>query len=172
MKKLLTTLSTLALATTVASPVMAQSNHRHHQVLANTIMDAGVEFYINPQECFEEKSYGWYWALKNELVVCQENATNTSQVDWTEEDYDTLRHEAQHLIQDCMDGELNGSLDQVYDKPIQLAKEVIGKSDIMRIIDNYSDKSDHIKVMEIEAFAVAALNDPLEQAQDVKNFCF
>ena len=172
MKKLLTTLSTLVLATTVASPVMAQSNHRHHQVLANTIMDAGVEFYINPQECFEEKSYGWYWALKNELVVCQENATNTSQVDWTEEDYDTLRHEAQHLIQDCMDGELNGSLDQVYDKPIQLAKEVIGKPDIMRIIDNYSDKSDHIKVMEIEAFAVAALNDPLEQAQDVKNFCF
>ena len=44
MKKLLTTLSTLALATTVASPVMAQSNHHHHQVLANTIMDAGVEF--------------------------------------------------------------------------------------------------------------------------------
>ena len=32
-------------------------------------------------------------ALKNELVVCQEKITNTSQVDWTEEDYDTLRHE-------------------------------------------------------------------------------
>ena len=173
MKKLLTTLSTLALATTVASPVMAQSNHRHHQVLANTIMSTGVQFIVNPIECWEGNSYGWYWALKNELAVCQENKKQVNaQAQWTEEDYDTLRHEAQHLIQDCMDGELNGSLDHVYDQPIHLAKEVIGETDIYNILDAYSHKSDHTKVMEIEAFAVAALNDPLEQAQDVKNYCF
>ena len=47
---------------------------------------------------------------------------------------------------------------------------MIGKSDIMRIIDNYSDSSDHIKVMEIGVTGSGILNDPLRQAQDVKNF--
>ena len=173
MNKFFTTLSAVALATTMATPVMAQSNHRDHQVLANTIMKAGVNFIVNPNECWEDNSYGWYWAMKNEVVICQENKKQVNnQVDWTEEDYDTLRHEAQHLIQDCVDGELNGSLDHVYEQPIQLAKEVIGEADIHTILKNYSNKSDNIKVMEIEAFTVAALNDPLDQAQDIKNYCF
>ena len=59
---------------------------------------------INPDRCDTEKAYGWYWAAANELVVCQENKIKGSnaQVEWTEEDYDTLRHEAHHLVQDCM----------------------------------------------------------------------
>mgnify|MGYP003678977159 FL=1 len=83
-----------------------------------------------------------------------------------------MRHEAQHLIQDCMDSERQGSLDSVYKEPIELAKEILGHEAIGSILEAYDDSSDHIKVMELEAFAVAAMNDPLEQARDIQKFCF
>ena len=113
--------------------------------------------------------------LKNELVVCQELRDPCPpgvQVSWTEEDLDTLRHEAHHLVQDCRDTYLNGRLDAVYTDPIGLAKSWLGERRIMGILNAYSDASDHIKVMELEAFSVAAMNDPAEQVRDIQNFCF
>ena len=107
------------------------------------------------------------------MVICQENKRSVGvEVQWTEEDLDTLRHEAQHLIQDCMDGSRQGALGAVYKDPIGLAKDVLGNDGIQNIIEAYSDQSDHIKVMELEAFSVAAMNDPLDQARDIQNFCF
>ena len=107
------------------------------------------------------------------MVICQEQKRSVGvETTWTEEDLDTLRHEAQHLIQDCMDGSRQGALGSVYKDPIGLAKDVLGDASIRSILDTYSDASDHIKVMELEAFSVAAINDPLDQAKDIRNFCF
>ena len=107
------------------------------------------------------------------MVICQENAKGgQSETYWTAEDFDTLRHEAQHLIQDCMDGSLNGSLASVYKAPVELGIEVLGKPAIRSILEAYSDASEHIQIMEIEAFSVARMNDPAEQAADIKKYCF
>lgn len=165
--------SLLALLITGA-PALAQSNHRHHVALSEAIKSTGVEFKINPSDCYLKENanaFGWYWARANELVVCQENAKTTEQVKWTEEDYDTLRHEAQHLIQDCMDGSRQGLLSSVYKEPVALAQDVMTHEQIQHILKVYGNRTSNTQVMELEAFAVAAINDPLDQARDVVKYC-
>jgi hypothetical protein len=177
MKRLSTiALSALTALATVAAPALAQrkSNYSHHVLLGQAVRSTGVNYKINPSECWEKQGvFGWYWAYHNEFVVCQENKRSVGvEANWTEEDLDTVRHEAQHLIQDCMDGSRQGALGSVYKEPIELAKNVLGDKGIRSILKAYSDSSDHIKVMELEAFSVATLNDPLEQVKDIRNFCF
>ena len=170
-------LSALTGVATVFTGFEAKANNVDpgHMALGMAVASTGVQLKINPKECFgqENPAFGWYWAAKNEMVICQENATRVNtEVNWTEEDFDTLRHEAVHLVQDCMDGVQNGQLGSVYQDPIRLAKGVLGDRKIQSIIEAYSEASDHIKVMELEAFSVAAINDPAEQVKDIKNFCF
>ena len=165
----------LAAATTIGTNAKAVNVDPAHYDLGMAIASTGVDLKINPAECFEGSKFGWYWSAKNELVICQENAYRANtEVQWTAEDFDTLRHEAQHLIQDCMDGSQNGILSAVYKKPIALGKEVLGNRKIESIARTYASQGadDHIITMEIEAFAVAAINNPAEQVKDIKNFCF
>ena len=148
-----------------------------HNQLVGAIRSTGIQFKLNPIECQQRESLGWYWASQNEMVICQEQATAAGvsgyEVQWTAEDLDTLRHEAQHLVQDCMvGGRRDGNLGSVYRDPIGLAKEVLGGSAIGHILNAYSNLDDHGKVMELEAFSVAALNDPAEQVRDINKFCF
>lgn len=172
MNKTFISLLTLA-STLVTTPVMAQSNINDHVKLVQSIKQVGVNYYVNPSECDQEDSFGWYWPEQNEIVICQENKIkgSTKMVNWTEEDFDTLRHETHHMVQDCRDGKLQGDLNAVYTKPIELAKDVLSTSHIKRIVEAYKDETDHIIVMELEAFSVAAMNDPLEQVRDIQNYC-
>ena len=169
------TLATLAAATAFA-PTTAQARNVDdaHMELARAIVSTGVQLKINPVECKTKDAMGWYWAARNEMVVCQENARGSQEVNWTAEDLDTLRHEAQHLIQDCMNGSLDGRLGAVYQDPIALAKNTLSQRHIEGIIKSYTESgaSEHIVIMELEAFSVAALNDPSEQTSDIAKFCF
>ena len=102
------------------------------------------------------------------MVICQENhGPNTveSQVVWTEEDYDTLRHEAQHLIQDCKDGALDHELQNMMSDPRGFATAVIGQHSVDRITMMYTEQGATPSVLDLEyeAFSVAALNVPLVQ---------
>ena len=167
-------LATLAAATAII-PTAAEAKNVDplHMRLAQAAARTGVEVKVNPAACFKGDTFGWYWAAKNELVICQERRTRANvETYWTDEDFDTLRHEVQHLVQDCRDGQRQGSLDAVYDSPVDLAKSVLGRARIESILASYSDASDHIKVMELEAFSVAAMNDPAEQVRDIQNYCF
>lgn len=171
----ITALTALATVATTAIPAVAQrkSNYSHHVLLGQAIRSTGVNYKINPAECWEGSFFGYYWALKNRFVVCQEYKVSVGvEEDWTEEDLDTVRHEAQHLVQDCLDGERQGALGSVYKDPLALAKNILGDRGIRGVLKAYSDKSDHVKVMELEAFSVAAMNEPLEQVKDIRNFCF
>jgi len=170
---------TLAALTTVvglAPTAEARSNFNDHVALWEAAQATGVRTLINPDRCDTEKAYGWYWAAANELVICQEGKIRGSnkQVEWTEEDYDTLRHEVHHLVQDCMAREnRDGLLGAVYNRPIELGYKVLGYDRANRIAELYAKNgaSGHIQVMEIEAFAVAAMNQPLEQVQDIQRYC-
>ena len=145
-----------------------------HNRLLNAVKATGVVVKINPARCDTETSLGWYWAAKNELVVCQENKIegSSSQVRWTAEDLDTVRHEAHHLVQDCRDRSLNGSLHAVYTKPVEMSLDVLSRRRAEWIAESYGERGEHIVVMELEAFAVAQMNDPAEQVRDIQNFCF
>jgi len=161
----------------IAAPaVEARGTYAEHGQLGNAIKSTGVVLKFNPMKCNERDSFGWYWSDGNEMVICQENRSrySTAEVQWTEEDLDTLRHEAQHLVQDCMDGSQNGRLGSVYKDPIALAKDVLSQGQIENIVDAYVEQgaSEHIVIMELEAFSVAAMNDPMEQVRDINKFCF
>ena len=173
------TLAALAAFTTIAAPAAeARGTYAEHIQLGNAIRSTGVALKFNPAECETKNAMGWYWGYGSEMVICQENFSRVqgygNEVRWTEEDLDTLRHEAQHLIQDCMDGSRNGRLGSVYKNPIGLAKSTLSEDQIGWIIKSYTENgaSEHIIIMELEAFSVAALNDPAEQAGDIAKFCF
>ena len=156
----------------VMVPVEA-STFEDHIRLAQTIEERGVDFLLNPVACGSKNALGWYHAYSRTLVVCQENATpGGPEVAWTEEDLDTLRHEAHHLVQDCMDDNLNGSLESVYQSPSKLVTSVLTKDQILTILDWYSDATDNRKLMELEAFSVAILNNPVDQISDIHRYCF
>ena len=169
-----TLLTTLTLTASTIVPMSAEaSTFGDHIRLAQAVEATGTQVKINPKECGQNDAYGWYWARWSELVICQENGTpGGPEVAWTEEDLDTLRHEAHHLVQDCMDRSLDGDLDSVYENPIRLGKEVIGENGMVAVAEAYAEAGDHIIVMEIEAFSVAALDDPSTQVEDIGRFCF
>lgn len=180
MKKLLTSLALVA-STATPSLALAESNHDHHVQLFNRVKAAGVSVYINPSKACDprynggERFFGFYSGGIQTMVICQETALRTGQFDvqhdWTEEDYDTLRHEAHHLVQDCRDGSLNAQLNAVYTKPVQLAVNTLSQRRINWIIESYGKHGQHVVVMELEAFSVAQLNDPLEQVGDINRYC-
>ena len=121
MKK--TLLASLAVVMT-ATPSLSASNHDHHVRLFNSVKATGVSIAINPSKGCDprynggHRVFGWYAGGIQTMVICQEKALRTGQFDtqhdWTEEDYDTLRHEAHHVVQDCMDSTLDAQLDSVY----------------------------------------------------------
>ena len=171
-KTLIGTLSALSVLV-MGTPSLADDVNAHLR-LANEVRDLGINIRINPKRCAVAPTLGWYGSIKGELVICQENGTpGGEQVAWSSEDFDTLRHEAHHLVQDCMDRRRNGLLDPVYDDPFALAKDHLSYRTINWIInDGYSQLSEYHKLLELEAFAVASMNDPMEQVRDILNYCY
>lgn len=163
-----------------ATPVLAntrQSNLQHHAELAEAVVRNNVNLYLNPSACASDdgKLWGFYMGQRRAMVICQENSyPGGPAVDWTEEDLDTLRHETQHMIQDCMVGSNHDhQLGSVYTDPVGFALSVLGQERAEDIVNLYRSNgaNDHVLVLELEAFAVAELNNPLEQVQDLKNYC-
>lgn len=150
----------------MAAPVMAtpvRGSFEAHEHLWNTIQSVGVRTYINPNQCRERKADGFYMSSGPILVICQDNGTpGGPQVDWTDNDLDTLRHEAHHLVQDCNKGQLgDNSLAPIFDTQEELSEFLIGaemtQEQVRRIIRVYGNKgaSNDVIIKELEAFAVA-----------------
>ena len=96
------------------------------------------------------------------------------EVSWTLDDFDTS-HEAHHLVQGCMAGEnFDNKLGFVYRDPKTLVLNNLGYKQAMSVIRLYQRAgfTGIIIGLELEAAAVAATNDPLEQVQDINRFCF
>lgn len=147
-----------------------------HELLVEAIKDNGINLLINDPYCGKEEGLmGFYAGKQRVLVVCQDEGTPGGPVvSWTANDADTLRHEAQHMIQDCKVGTNHDhQLAPVYRSPTGIAREVLGAERVARITEVYREKgaSDLVLLLEYEAFAVAAMNIPAEQAQDVRTYC-
>ena len=169
-----TFLSALLLASVATPSLELTAEDRRHNRLIETLGEAGVSVYINHPEACDGQVLGWYNGVGKMIAICQENVVkyNSSQVQFSNEDYDTLRHEAHHFVQDCMIGTNHDSeLKPVYEDPFQLAKTVLGFGSMQKIYNGYKDLGKHAVILEFEAFSVAALNDIDEQIADIEKYC-
>jgi len=166
-----------AVATVIAvTPAAQASTMAAHERLVDTLKDKGVSIVLNPPECKLASYAGYYRDAIQKIVICQTHGIDGSykQVGWTANDLDTLRHEAHHVAQSCLgDGMGNNSLGTIYLKPFAFAKQYFGTTRINNIISVYKDRgaSDHMTVLEVEAFAVAEMNNPDQQVADSRKYC-
>ena len=174
MKNFLPLAAAVATVFTVA-PAQA-STMAAHERLVDTLKDKGITIVLNPPECKLASYAGYYRSASGRMVVCQTHGVDGSykQTGWTANDLDTLRHEAHHVAQDCIaNGIGNNSLGTIYVKPFLFAKQFFGTYQINNIISVYKDRgaSDHVAVLEVEAFAVAEMNNPDQQVADLNKYC-
>ena len=91
-----------AIAIGSPSPVMATGSFEDHQYLFRTLQANGVTLTVNNHiHCRDGDASGVYHTRTGVLAICQNNRQKAGeQVAWTQDDLDTLRHEAHHVVQD------------------------------------------------------------------------
>lgn len=168
MNKILSLLSVALFAT----PAFAsQGNLEQHAELWRAIDDVATVS-VNTMTCFEEEGVSGYYSRRNvHIVVCQDNAQRVGvAVEWTANDLDTLRHEAQHLIQDCIAGVAGDYQSELY-LDIERSESALGENRVNLIRSVYSDFSEKTIQLEIEAFAVAENINAATIAEAVTKEC-
>ena len=171
--------SALVGATLFLTPGVKAGIDDDHLRLIQTLESNGIMVVVNePEFCNDEEIDGFYVPSHNVLGVCQDNRnilTNT-EYDWTPNDYDTLRHEAQHALQDCISGKDNGESRLLIDdrhKFIKFATGQLTAQQIELIYQVYRENgaTDEVILMELEAFSIASLNNPITMAEGVEALC-
>ncbi|QBP06088.1 hypothetical protein [Synechococcus phage S-B68] len=149
-----------------------------HANLLNAVVRNGVRVFINPSVCVGHFADGWYSHADNSLVVCQDNMDPMRPgyiVEYTQNDLDTIRHEAHHLVQDCLK-ERDGDVDPFFDTEEEWTSFVtdhLTEDRIDYIIENYQRMNADGKtiVTELEAFAVARAVSPRHIAEAIDTIC-
>ena len=116
MKKLIVSL--LAAASILAPSVKAQNEPDDHLALWKSLQDVGVTTIYNHRAHCNDGADGKYYIYAAMLVVCQDNmTTHLEEHGWTDNDFDTLRHEAHHVVQDCAHGTIaDGETGPIFDE--------------------------------------------------------
>ena len=160
---------------TASVPAIAETTYnssrdkiQDHIELLNTLEEMGVNVQINnPTICGRQESNvaGLWMGSKQLFVICQQAIRNSKFPVYdgriqqaSDDDLDTIRHEAHHVIQDCMDGDMDGSLVEYLDEEnkeefYKLYPE--WKQNYIRV--QYADETPQIIQLEVEAWAVADL---------------
>ena len=179
--KLFNKLATIVLGSSLllTTPVSA-SERAEHQELIDALESVGVTVVINdPRACDGDNHHGWYSPSHAVLAVCQDNSSSISsrEVQWTPNDYDTLRHEAHHAVQDCLVGGLGDSESGLLFNDFEQLKSFVSSSlsekEIEDIIGTYRNNgtSDEDILRELEAFAVARVIPAWKTAEAVTTLC-
>lgn len=183
MKKAL--LATLAVAVGCINPVHAGNTKEDHNDLWKALEDAGVPIHVNDPTACDGKWGGGFYAMNpmnnsSIMLICQNHGKGAgldNQVRWTANDYDTLRHEAHHVIQDCLGGEIaDGDLDPLFEDPAKHRRFVVSslsQDKINWIIKSYGADGASVDtiIIELEAFAVAEDVEASVIADAVRETC-
>ena len=156
----------MASAMMVSSPVFASGGLGEYNLLKE-IESYGIRVRFNAPICDKEKFQGSYDFVNGQLHVCQDNVRGKEKsqgqvVEMTPNDLDTIRHEAVHVIHDCMDGRLGNRklypIFQTDEARVDFVTRVLPQEKIKQIITFYLERGlEPIQVeMELEAFAIAA----------------
>lgn len=174
-----------AVAAILPTPALADGlllqRHPEHYELFRTLERTGIEMVINDwMMCGNDSQglYGWNGdAGYAVLIVCQDNGEPGGlEVAWTANDLDTLRHEAHHVVQDCLAGYFgDGEFSLLFSDPESMANFLkISKAteeQIRNILITYSDQSVEVQWREVEAMFVARGVDAGAIADAVRNQC-
>ena len=87
-------ITAISAVTLVTSPAIASTLTEGETKLASALEQAGVEVHVG--ECPTDKAYGLYFPSKNAIAICTNVATTV------EQRWETLRHEAVHAAQRCV----------------------------------------------------------------------
>ena len=174
MKKLLFAISLLF----VSLPVSASTEELQHKRLLNVVESLGVQVAINDSYCKKLNMFnGFYINKKKQLYICQDNSLMDGKiVEWTENDFDTIRHETFHLIQDCIDGKLGDGKYKSFYSDDELIQVVLDSGITMKRLQRYVNlytilgESSHGTMLEMEAISsskVMSADDITEKIIDV-----
>ena len=163
-----------------SSPVVANAYELplDHVRLYNTIENMGISIVHNkPSVCWDNRGGGAYFSVAGIIHICQQNATLKSGiVAYTDEDLNTLRHEAHHVVQDCVDGIGDGSLVNIWEG--RELREFVRNSSlsptrVAAIISTYRKQgaTDEMILLELETFAVAEDYSPIVIADAIREVC-
>lgn len=166
----------------VPVPEVKADVHKEHQELLKTLQEVGITVSVNDSYiCDSGENDGAYFYMRSELVVCQDHATQlpfgSKEVGWTENDYDTLRHEAHHVVQDCIVGGLadgqSGLLFEDRDELKSFVDTVLTRQQVQSIINEYrkDGADDDLILLEIEAFATARAVTPASIRGALREMC-
>ena len=169
----------IALSSLLPLPTHASTEMEQHKELMRSLHHVGVSIVINDSRYCDAETSGSYFPNVRLLSVCQDGATsfNGKMIPWTDNDLDTLRHEAQHVVQDCNEGVLgDGELGAMFDtkKLFELMKNSnIPMSRYKALAADYLEGGappTHV-IMEMEAFMVASDIPANYIASKVVEFC-
>lgn len=184
--RIATTLAVAAItAINVAPPAKATGTFEEHNRLWVAVENVGVEMFINdPEECNGMWGGGAYYqaseSRRSAMLICQDNGEGVgegNQVKWTANDLDTLRHEAHHVVQDCLEGvRADGEMERLFDDQLEFEEVItstLSEERIDYIIKRYSERGADKEtiLLELEAFAVAEAVSPEKIANAVTSFC-
>ena len=159
-----------------AIPGVGAETHLNHDELKKVLNDVGVEVFLNDTDLCDGSKSGMYSPEYNAIMICQDDRIETSdqQVEWTKNDYDTLRHEAHHVVQDCMEGIDNEKMSLFFSDRVEYLEFVVmslTKSQIFYITESYRLLDNNIILNELEAFATAKDVKPDTIAKALRGVC-
>ena len=174
-------LASILSVSALCAPVSAMTEQERgdHVKIVEALEQANVTVHVNEEKiCGDgERFLGAYIPGIKAVVICQEHATawDGEAIAFSLEDLDTLRHEAHHVLQDCLDGDLDGNLDLLFADADEKA-EFYGwispnLEPKVRRIYGLAGASEHVIQLEIEAFGVAAEVPAATIAKGVRNIC-
>jgi hypothetical protein len=179
MKKFLT--SVIAGASVIFTPgsALADNTYEDHVDLFNALNEVGIIVSINSKLHCRSGVDGLYNTRSGMLIVCQDNGvTGGPQVTWTENDLDTLRHEAHHVVQDCNEGTIaDGLMDNLFHEEQELidfiSRSSLSAEDVKDLISSLEKDglSSRSILIEVEAYIVAKDIDASTIASKVREFC-
>lgn len=177
-KSFVTSMAVLALSVAPVS-AMTQEERNQHTELVDAVTEVNINLSVNEKKhCFSltDRFFGFYSPSDRLIAICQEEAEdwNGEVIRFSEEDLDTLRHEAHHLVQDCLDGEIDGGMSLFFSgEERDSFLSLYPKSDQERVRRTYGESgaSEQLIDLEIEAFAVAETVGAQSIANAVRKFC-
>lgn len=168
----------LSMSAFFSNSATANTITEQHQYLARTIVSLGIPVTMNTNLHCPPGESGSYFSA-GFMVICQDNRTsNGKEVQWTENDLDTLRHEAHHIIQDCAAGGIGDrKMSLMFNDKDELLNFVRGSGysdkQLQQIASHYQKQGvdGYDLLMELEAFAVARSIPANMIADKLKEYC-
>ena len=147
-----------------------------HLQLVEALEKAGVTVVLNSPEFCDPATSGLYASYQRFIVICQEKAQDPYRDQgWSAYDLDTLRHEAHHVVQDCLAGGLaDNRFGNLFNNEAELEEFVRGSlttAEIDWIITSYGSQGQEVILNELEAFATAKVVGPETIAKVIGEVC-